>query len=122
MQIYRSLPATIVFIALVGLIAIVPQLPLTTASVSTCEGFSGCAQVSNPSIVGSPKPTPTPTPIPDVIDGSPQPELETGPELEVRKIAEMALGGKDADCDCVEAGKDNCPFTYNPDQKDSDNN
>ena len=73
-------------------------------------------------IIGSPMSTPTPTPTPDVIDVSPQPELATGPELELSKIPEMALGGKDFDCDCVGAGKDNCPFTYNPDQKDSDKN
>jgi hypothetical protein len=59
-----------------------------------------------------------------IIDVSPQ-QIDTEPpqELPLTKICEGLFGGPDIDCDGIPScDGDNCPFTYNPDQKDKDKN
>jgi hypothetical protein len=59
----------------------------------------------------TPKPTISPTPTP----------IDPSGKLTIEEARDIFLGGSDFDCDGIPNAKDNCPLTYNPDQKDSDN-
>ena len=57
----------------------------------------------------TPKPTISPTP----------PSVDPSGELTIEQAQDILLGGTEFDCDGIPNAKDNCPLTYNPDQKDS---
>jgi hypothetical protein len=70
----------------------------------------------------SPTPTPSPTAAPVVVDVSPIILPTDQPELNLTDFADYAYGGPDVDCDGIPNAEDNCVFTFNPNQKDSDKN
>jgi hypothetical protein len=78
-------------------------------------------------VLAAPKPSPTPTtsptPTPITIEILPYPTIGNDPvEPSIDDIADGLFGGRDIDCDGVRSVDDNCPFTYNPNQKDKDKN
>jgi hypothetical protein len=80
------------------------------------------SEASGISLSVSSTPTPSPTMNPAIIDISPQPLPTDVPEINLSESADDFYGGRDVDCDGVRSSEDNCPFTYNPDQKDKDKN
>jgi hypothetical protein len=77
-------------------------------------------------VLASVLPSPTALPSPRATSTPTRPEIrimnETAPtdELTIDQALDLILGSTDYDCDGIVNSKDNCPLTYNPDQKDSD--
>jgi len=88
---------------------LIPIFLLFGLMFASLQGNTWEAAKSATRDVSSATPTPTASPTFDPLQ-----------ELTVEDALDSLLGSTDADCDGIPNRVDNCPITYNPDQKDND--